>query len=272
MVFSDLSRFITEYFVNPINHPESYAPYNPVNTITFALLAIAAVYFIYKFLNARGIKTDEKFYWAVISFIFFGSIVRVLSDASALPRAVEINGITLYPFITPQIYVLIFVITIIALWLSRRLYRDNWHDAFSKTGWTLALVSLLPLVFLFKNFLLFGAILGIVGLVFLLLFFSPWKTSAVEKGLVLSQGFDGAATFIGVSFGGYSEQHVVGNLIFDYLGGPFAFLLVKLLFAVFVVYFLRREKGSEVAYISLLITLFGLAPGTRDALRLLAGV
>lgn len=274
MVFQQLSDFITEYFVNPINYPDRYPPYNPVNTITFALLAIVAVYCIYKFLNARGITTDEKFYWAVIPFVFFGSIVRVLSDAAVLPRAVEILGITFYPFITPQIYVLIFVITIAVLLLSLRFYGDKWHEPFSKTGRFLAFISILPLLFLFKNFLLFGAILGIVGIVALLLFLSPWKTSSIEKAVVLSQVFDGSATFIGVSYGGYFEQHVVGNFIFDYLGGPFSFLVVKFLFALAVVYSLRTEKisNSETSYVSLLITLFGLAPGTRDALRLLAGV
>ncbi|MBI4406522.1 DUF63 family protein, partial [Candidatus Micrarchaeota archaeon] len=170
------------------------------------------------------------------------------------------------------VYVLVFAITISTLWLSRLFYGENWGSAFSKTGWLLVFASLLPLVFLFKNFALFGAIIAIIGLIGLLLFYSPWKTNAMEKGLVISQGFDGAATFVAVSFGGYSEQHVVGNLIFDYFGGPFAFLVVKLLFALLVVYVLRREKGNEVPFVSLLITLFGLAPGTRDALRLLAGV
>lgn len=275
------SSFIEEYFLNPINHPETYAPYNVVNTTVFAVIAIAAVYLIYRFLNAKGIKTDEKFYWAVIPFIFLGSIVRVLSDAKTLPRAVEIAGTTLYPFITPQIYVLVFVVTIAALLLAKKFYADKWHAAFSQTGWLLCVISILPLLFMFKNFALFGGILAIVGLVAAVLFllprFSPLRASAMEKMLVLSQGFDGAATFIGVQFGGYSEQHVVGNLIFDIFGGPWAFLVVKLLFAVVVVYMLRKEgektnSAEEVAFVSLIITLFGLAPGLRDALRLLAGV
>lgn len=273
------SYFVEEYFLNPINHPESYAPYNVVNTTVFAIIAITAIYLIYKLLNSRGFKTDEKFYWAVIPYIFLGSIVRVLSDAKTLPRSVELSGTTFYPFITPQIYVVVFVVTIAALFLCRKLYQDKWHGAFSKTGWLLCLIGILPLVLLFKNFALFGGILAIVAVLLLLLHFSPFKTSAMEKGIVLCQGFDGAATFIGVQFGGYSEQHVVGNLIFDLFGGPWAFLVVKLLFAVVVVYFLRKEmakresaKVGEVAFVSLIITLFGLAPGMRDALRLLAGV
>ncbi len=270
---SNFSQFIEEYFLNPINYPDRYAPYNIVNTVTFALVAIAAVYLIYRLLNKFGIKTNEKFYWAVIPFVLFGSIVRVLTDSEVLPRVVEIGGITFYPFITPQIYVLVFAITIAALILSRKLFGEGWHGAFAKTGVFLAILSILPLVFLFKNFALFAAIIGIVALLGLVLFFSPWKTNAMEKGIILSQGFDGAATFIGVQFAGYGEQHVLGNFIFDVFGGPLAFLVVKILFALLVVYFLRRENTTgEVAFVSLIITIFGLAPGTRDALRLLAGV
>ncbi|MFH1246850.1 MAG: DUF63 family protein [Candidatus Micrarchaeota archaeon] len=274
----DLSQFIVEYFVNPIKYPETYAPYNLVNTTVFAIVAIAAVYLIYKFLNAKGIKTNEKFYWAVIPFIFLGSIVRVLSDAKVFPRGVEISGVTFYPFVTPLVYVVIFAITIAALLLSVKFFQQNWHDVFFKTGIVLAVLSILPLVFMFKNFALFAAIIGIVAVVALLLYFSPVKTSKMEKGVVLSQVFDGAATFVGVQFGGYSEQHIVGNAIFDLFGGPLAFLIVKLLFALVVVWVLRKESEktaanvNEVAFISLIITIFGLAPGARDALRLLAGV
>ncbi len=274
MLLNIISNFLDEYFLNPIKYPDRYAPYNVVNTFTFAILAIIAVYLIYKFLNSSGIKTDERFYWSVIPFVFFGSIVRVLSDAQALPRAVEIAGITFYPFITPTIYVLVFAITIAALLVSRKF--SDWHGMFFKTGAVLAFLSILPLVFLFKNFALFAGIIAIVAAVAALLFVSPWKTTKIEKGIILSQGFDGAATFIGVQFGGYGEQHVVGNLIFDVFGGPWAFLVVKLLFAVAVVYVLRKEalnaKAEEIAFVSLIITIFGLAPGLRDSLRLLAGV
>ncbi len=279
----DFSQFVTEYFVNPIQYPDAYAPYNAVNTTVFAVIAIAAIYLIYKFLNSRGIKTDEKFYWAIIPYIFLGSIVRVLSDAKVFPRGVELGGITFYPFITPQIYVVIFAVTIALLLLCRKFFQEQWHEAFSKAGWLLVIISILPLVQLFKNFALFGGILAIVAVLFLALRFSPLKTTKMEKMLILSQGFDGAATFVGVQFGGYSEQHIVGNFIFSAFGGPLAFLVVELLFAVVVVYVLRREgeknsnvekgaKVEEIAFISLIITIFGLAPGLRDALRLLAGV
>ncbi|MFH0713138.1 MAG: DUF63 family protein [Candidatus Micrarchaeota archaeon] len=270
MNFND---FVNEYFLNPINFPDKYAPYNIVNTISFAIIAIAALYFIYKYFSREKIEFNEKLYFAFIPFIFFGSIVRVLSDAAILPRAVQISGITLYPFITPQIYVLMFAITMASLLMCKRLF-VNWQTRFAQIGITLAALAILPLIMLFKNFALFAAILAIVAAIALILFYSRWKTTNLEKGIILSQVFDGAATFVGVQFGGYSEQHIVGNAIFSTLGGPWAFLAIKLLFAVAVVYVLRREKVSvnENTFIALVITIFGLAPGLRDALRLLCGV
>ncbi|HLC48079.1 MAG TPA: DUF63 family protein, partial [Candidatus Norongarragalinales archaeon] len=96
----------------------------------------------------------------------------------------------------------------------------------------------------------------------------------LERTTVLSQALDGAATFIGVAFGGYSEQHVVANTLFGFFGSPFAFYLVKLVFALAIVFALRREaeSPSEHVYVLALITIFGLAPGTRDALRLFFSV
>ena len=270
-----ISGFIDEYFMNPIKYPDKYAPYNIVNTIAFAVIAIIAVYLIYKLLNWCGIATDEKFYWAIIPYIFFGSIVRVLSDANILSRGVDLMGVTLYPFITPQVYVLVFAVTLTSLFFCKKFF-TNWQSVFYKAGWLLAIISLLPLLPLLKNFVLFGAIFVIVAMFWAILHFSPWKATNIEKGIILAQGFDGAATFIGVQFGGYSEQHVLGNAIFSTLGGPWAFLVIKFLFALLVVYMLRKEankaKLEEIAFVSLVLTIFGLAPGLRDALRLLAGV
>lgn len=84
---------------------------------------------------------------------------------------------------------------------------------------------------------------------------------------------------IGTPATSYGEQHVVGNFIIGAFGTPFGFYLLKLLFVLAVVFLLRRElnekksaEAEEKNYILLIITIFGLAPGVRDALRIIAGV
>ena len=273
----DFSNFLNEYFTNPLRYPDRYAPYNVYNTIAFAVIALLAVWIIYKLLNRFGVKTDGKFYWAIIPFVFLGSFVRVLVDARVLPRSVDLLGWTVYPFVTPVVYVLVFAVVIAALLLSIKLAGEQWHGLFSKVGWLLSAVALLPLIPLFKNFWLFAGIVGITAVVWYVarIAAKKWKLSSMDRLVVMAQGLDGAATFVGVQFGGYSEQHVLGNAIFSAFGGPWAFLAIKVLFAFIVVWALRRElkeNENQYAYVALLITIFGLAPGTRDALRLLAGV
>ena len=54
--------WIQEYFVNPIAHPNDYAPYNAVNTLVFAAIALCAAYVIYKGLQRSHIKINERFF------------------------------------------------------------------------------------------------------------------------------------------------------------------------------------------------------------------
>jgi len=100
------------------------------------------------------------------------------------------------------------------------------------------------------------------------------KTARIEGATFYAQCLDGAATFWGVQFGGYGEQHVFGNFLFS-VGGPLLFFLVKIAFVYLAVEVFRREtdKKSEArTYLLLLITIFGLAPGVRDILRITCGV
>lgn len=283
-----LEDFVREYFINPIEHPESYAPYNIVNTITFAVLALLAAWLIFKALRKYNVKIDDSFYRAIIPFIIFGSTMRVITDSGLLPRIVEIAGVKIYPFITPGIYILTFLVVVLAMLLSKILAKHD-HEEFTevleKTGWCIAALTLLVLfskALSVKNnwhlpeFLLI-LLLAIVSQALLWLWgnYRKGKHSLKEKISVLGQGFDGAATMVGVSLLGYSEQHVLGNLIFTLPFGTVLFFLIKTAFGIAVVETVREEKGvkEEVkTYILILITIFGLAPGMRDALRLLIGV
>ncbi len=273
----DFSNFINEYFTNPLRYPDRYAPYNVYNTIAFAVVALVVLYLLYRFLQSRGINVDEKFYWAVIPFVFLGSVVRVLVDAQVLPRGVEIAGITFYPFVTPVVYVVVFAITLGGLLVCRKMGGENWLSLFSKFGWVLTALLFLPLVPLFKNFSFLAIVTALMAVVWYVsrIAGKKWNFNSMDRMLILSQGLDGAATFVGVQFAGYSEQHVVGNAIFSAFGGPWAFFLIKVAFGFLVVYALRKEltnNSEQYAYVALLITIFGLAPGTRDLLRTVAGV
>lgn len=280
----DLSRIIDEYFVQPLSRPGEVAPYNWVNTLVFAVIALLAAYLIYKGLKKVGVKIDREFYYSIIPFVLFGAAVRVGVDAQALPRSVEILGVTLYPFVTPLIYFLTFFVVIVCLSLAL-FYKKYFHEILRLSGSALFLLTVFSFAGLFKNHSFIGLILflSLVGVAasevlsrIAWRFFGKVSRSNLDRFTVLGHSLDGGATLVGVSFLGYGEQHVVANLIFG-VGSPLLFYLIKVLFASVVVELFARElrkqeEHEQKTFLLLLVTIFGLAPGLRDALRIWAGV
>ena len=278
-----MADFIQEYFVNPILYQDKYPPYNVYNTIVYAALALIAVYFLFRFFRKHGVKINQGFFKAVIPYVVFGSILRIAEDGHLVPRVVELAGIQFYPFVTPGIYLLTFLLMAFAMLLAKLVYGSS--EKFAKVvqafGVALcvgALVVSLPALLLMKNPFPFAVIFALALAVWFA-FKIIWAkrglvASFQEQSVVFAQALDGAATFVGVTFLGYSEQHVVGNAIFSLFGGPWAFLLIKIIFSFVVVEVVRKEKlqEEEKTYLYLLITVLGLGPGLRDALRMLAGV
>ncbi|MBI5635944.1 DUF63 family protein [Candidatus Micrarchaeota archaeon] len=273
-----MGDFIDEFFIQPLANPSSVAPYNWVNTLVFAGIALFAIYVIYAFLERKKVAVDEGFLKTILAFTLFGGALRVVVDAQILPRQVSVFGLTAYPFVTPLIYVLIFLLLALTTIVFYKLERGFTKEFYKKTflaGLLLALICLIPLAFLFKNFLALLPILVAGVVVWLDELIAGWrsaKNSLFERLAVFGQVLDGAATFVGVTFFGYSEQHVVGNILFG-LGTPALFLLVKIAVVLAIVEYLRAEKNSrEKNFVLTVIMIVGLAPGLRDLLRILAGV
>ncbi|HEV8289406.1 MAG TPA: DUF63 family protein [Candidatus Norongarragalinales archaeon] len=279
----DVAQFIQEYFINPLAHPESYPPYNPFNTLVYAAVAIVAVYALFQLFKRWNVKIDEKFVLAVLPFVVLGSAVRVIVDAQILPRAVQLAGLTLYPFVTPGIYILVAVLLVASLLFAR--FRQKQGGDFARelrnVGIALAIIPFLAALSLAKYWY-------VLLIVTFLAFFPTlvWslveelrnkRAKLVERLAIFSQSFDGAASFWAFQYSvpgvSYFEQHVLGNALIG-AGGPILFLLVKIAFGIVAVELVRRysRDAEESTFILLLITIMGLAPGLRDVLRLAAGV
>ncbi|MFH1780071.1 MAG: DUF63 family protein [Candidatus Micrarchaeota archaeon] len=267
--------FIQEFLLNPLQQPNDYAPYNLVNTLVFAAIALAAAWILYKLLPKLGIKYDEEFFYSVLPFVILGAILRVVVDAEILPRSISVFGIDLFILVTPGIYIFTFVVLMACLLVC--LKTKNPMKNFRNAGIILSVIAFLPLLSLYSQIQLDVLLIPVIALAFLAVFDFVWKKTTkteltnIEKTLFFAQVFDGSATFYGVAFKGYFEQHVVGGAIIN-SGSPLAFLLIKALFAVGVIYFLRKENKQDAVFITLLITIVGLGPGTRDVLRTLFGV
>jgi len=282
-----MADFFEEYFINPMRSPQDYAPYNLANTLAYAAAALVAAYLIYRLLKHLRVRIDEKFFAAILPFVLFGSALRVIEDSGILPRVVDLFGVELFPFITPGIYFLTFgavVLSLAAALVAEKKFKTPAWKVLGGLGCVLALAALAPVLasvkYLFQGLLIL--VLGAAGIVLfeglsrLLKRENKW----VERAAVFAQCFDGAATFVGVGIGTpsatYFEQHVVGGALIG-AAGPIAFYGLKVVFALAAVLVIRSELGkTEDAekrnYVLLLLTIFGLAPGLRDALRIMGGV
>ena len=102
-ILSQLSQFIGENFI--YLHPG----YTILNTVVFGIILGIIVIFIIKLF--KFLKKDPKdLLIPLIPFIFFGSSARALVDNGIYPLT--------YILVTPGIYVLTGIITIIALLTS----------------------------------------------------------------------------------------------------------------------------------------------------------
>jgi len=269
-----MADWFDEFFVAPMREPSAYAPYNWLNTLAYAAVALVAAYALYRLLKRYKVGIDDSLFKTVLPFVIFGSALRVVQDAGILPRQVVIANFAIYPFVTPSIYFVTFL-ALAACFITFRKERAKAQLA----GWTAALVCLALLFPLFKNWWHALAVFGL-ALAAKKAFEIIWdkrglRRSLVEEALVFGQVLDGAASFVAIQFPpagtSYFEQHVVGGALMGAFT-PFAFFLLKVLFAFAVVELLRREKTDATRYVMMLIAVFGLAPGLRDCLRVLAGV
>ena len=109
-------QFINTYYLNPIQNDEGY---NPVNTVTWAVLLVICLFGVFKLLNKFEVKITPRFIAAILPFVLAGSSLRVIEDSPA--------GIVHPPFsyllITPNIYFLVFAVTVGCLWVSIRLQK-----------------------------------------------------------------------------------------------------------------------------------------------------
>ena len=113
---------------------------------------------------------------------------------------------------------------------------------------------------------------------------TKWKQAAlfgsgVNLAIVFGQFTDAAATYIAIDYYNYWEKHVVPGFLIGVLDSAAVMFLLKVLALFFAIYVLdiglKEELKSHrqiVPLIKLAVLVLGLAPGTRDMLRLAMGV
>nr|WP_094227034.1 DUF63 family protein [Methanolobus psychrotolerans] len=276
-----VTRFINDYYIDPILHDSGY---NIVNTVTWAILLGICIFGVVKLLKKLDIKIDDKFTASVIPFILAGSSLRVIEDTGILTPPAS------YLFITPNIYFVVFVITVFFLVLSKWLVKAKGSGDYRKNfaGFGIAwLVANLVVLFYLEDLVLpwvpvfvicaASMIVYIIKIVFDRIGFDLLR-SKTNITILWVHLMDASSTIAGIDFLGYYEKHVVPAYLIDITGTAFVMYPLKLSIFIPVLYLLDNhfeedeESQTLKTFLKLVIIVLGLSPACRNTIRMAFGV
>ncbi|HID20149.1 MAG TPA: DUF63 family protein [Methanophagales archaeon] len=274
-----IKEFIYTYYIHPITYDTGY---NPVNTITWALMLGLIIFILLKILKKLGIVIDKRFVAAVIPYIFVAASLRVMEDAELFSPPMS------YMLITPLIYFLIFFCCVAILVILERLSRPNrindYKVVFGLIGvlWFIAnLIILLRNEELINLWVLF-AVIGISSMILLviymigMIFHAKFLTESLNVSVLAAHLLDASSSYIGIDFLGYSGKHVIEGMIVKHTGTAAGMFLLKLGILIPVLYLVDIGfEGREIELknlVLLALIVIGLAPAVRNTLRIILGV
>jgi uncharacterized membrane protein len=283
-----IGEFISKYYIDPIIHGQ---PYTIVDTLTYAVLLIIAVFFVYRWLRRTAIVIDHAFALSTIPFVVLGGLLRVVEDTGMIP----------YPYhvllVTPIIFFVIFAYAVAALVISRFL---ETRGIISQCTKGFAAAGIGACVLAATVLLLFGLglipvagyvptiDLGVAAIILTmagstslvvwaaLRYLAGWTyvTDILYKLLIFGHMLDASATSFGIDLHTipYVEQHVVGSALIEATGTAFSMFALKVAVIIPAIYILelyRKEGNPELWHLIILaMIMVGMAPGIRDMVRM----
>jgi uncharacterized membrane protein len=278
-----ISQFINTYYLDPIRGDEGY---NVVNTFTWAVVLGICIFGVFRLLEKLEVKLTPRFIASVLPFVLAGSSLRVLEDSPA--------GIFQPPFsyllITPNIYFLVFAITVGCLWISIRLQKaglvKDSHLTFAGFGIVWFFINLIVLLY-FENIVALYVPLFVLAagtgltLTFYLIarhFKSKIFTDPLNLSILMAHLMDASSTYIGIDKLGYFEKHVVPSYLIELTGTALVMYPLKLIIFIGVIYVLDTQFEDDERSLNLkelikmVILILGLSPATRNTVRMMLGI
>jgi len=276
-----IREFIYKYYIDPIRYGEAYTL---VDTLTYALILIVAVYVVYLGLRRYKIAVDSKLVLATLPFVVLGGLLRVVEDTGMLVSDFR------YLLITPLIFFTIFAVAVFALFAGKLAENAGFVSSYSRfyagAGVVACLVAAGALVWFGLTettialdvlaTILVLALITSLGLWAFLVYVLKWDyaSNILYKLLIFGHMLDASATSYGIEIHPvhYVEQHVVGSTLIDATGTAFSMFLLKLAViipAIYVLEMYRREGNLALWHLILLaMIVVGMAPGIRDLVRM----
>jgi uncharacterized membrane protein len=293
--------FLQTYFIDPVVYNTGY---NVVNTTTYAIILILAVFLTYKLLKLLKVKVDRRFLIGIIPFVALGGVMRAWEDlleASGLTQSlvnsifknfiiIDIAGVARNMIlISPVIYLTIFIVALASLLIAKGIEKYGKIDYY-KTWFTIGIILdivILSQLRLTGLFAFYAVIFFTVLWVFIILVAREvairqklTRLSALltteNTFLINVHMFDASTTFVALNYFGYFEQHVLPSALIS-IFGPAVMYALKLVVVSVVLYYFDKElnKPKDIekrTFLKIIVLILGLAPGLRNFLRMIMGV
>jgi len=276
-----IREFLYKYYIDPIRYGEAYTL---VDTLTYALILIAAVYLLYRGLRRYGIAIDDELVLATLPYVVFGGLLRVVEDTGMITSDLR------FLLITPLIFFVVALIAGVALFGGKIAENAGIVSRYSKVyagvGIAGSFLSGAALVWfgLTETTIALGVLAAILTLAAVsslalwafMAYALKWGyvSNLLYKLLIFGHMLDASATSYGIDLHPvhYVEQHVVGGALIDATGTAFSMFLLKfavIVPAVYVLELYRREGDTGFWHLILLaMIIVGMAPGIRDLTRM----
>jgi uncharacterized membrane protein len=290
-----LIEFIWKYLVGPViadaknaetavwQGVTAHTGYNIFNTVTWGLVAVAALLLVRREFRKREIELSTRTAINAIPFILLGGILRFLEDAAVLP-------FVLRPLvITPVIYFVIAALFIgsipLASWMASRsgCSRDELLKNLGYVYLTPFLGYSVYMLVREAHPLLLAAPIVMASILTGGYYLITRRNSYSRKEYLLiafSQFFGGSVSTVSLSSyareitgQSYQQKQLLPQL-FTSVFGEHGILILKACIVALAVYFLEKDIEDEQVKAIAMIVLFsiGLATGLRVLLRLAIGI
>jgi uncharacterized membrane protein len=256
-------EFVEKYFIEPTVRQSGY---NVVNTVVYGLTFILLLYVAIKFFERSKIKLNEKVWFELLPFVFLGGILRSLFDLNFFSAI----GFFQYFFITPLLYLTIFLIILVCTFISR-----VYPKFLNYSGIVLAVSFGLIVLWYGKNVQLFLTALFFSSIVYIILIalLKVVKLHRLAKGInshvLYGHLLDACSATVAVSLLGYRESQILSAHLI--MLSPLTFILIKALVPLVLLYFInRRTKGNTNFILKFALLILGLPQGVHNSLLLLS--
>ncbi len=251
------------------------AEYTVQDYLVYFAILLAILWFFSNVFFKR-IKFDNKFLLITAPYFVFGLALRMLADVGVVERSQLWN-------ITPGVHVVTLAIGVAAIGagqlLERRYGVKYWKFPFV-IGTVLALFTTYNLAIHINHPVRilhpFGLAAVITGAIYIVSGVSSTTAIFRSRGniaIIFAHLLDGSATFIGIDFYHFTEEHLLPDYLISLAGSALVMIPLKIVIVLPILYFVEKwrieegdDKIQEYYILKFVLFILGFGPGVRDAI------